>query len=402
MSKPEFLSFSSAELMPQEEVLEVKKSSSSLQIGIPKETCMQEKRVSLTPDSVLLLVSNGHEVLVETGAGEDANYSDADYSEAGAQIVYSPKEVFECNIVLKIEPASSEEIDLLKHKQTLISALQLKTQTKEYFEKLAKKKVTALSFENMEDEDGIVPVVRSMSEIAGNTSILIAAEYLSNANQGKGFLLGGVSGVPPTEVVIIGAGTVGAYAARAALGLGASVKVFDKSLSRLRRLQGMLNNIPIYTCVIQPKILEKALMRCDVAIGAIRSENGRTPCIITDDMVRNMKPGSVIVDVSIDQGGCFESSELTNHEKPVFTKYDVVHYCVPNIASRVSRTASFSLSNILAPVLLNIAEYGGVDEIIAKNEGVRKGLYMYRGTLVNKSIGEWFDLPYTDAHLLFG
>lgn len=402
MSKPEFLSFSSAELMPQEEVLEVKKSSSSLQIGIPKETCMQEKRVSLTPDSVLLLVSNGHEVLVETGAGDDANYSDKDFSEAGAHIAYSQKEVFECDIILKIEPPSYEEIELMKHKQTLISALQLKTQKKEYFEKLAKKKITALSFENMEDEDGIVPVVRSMSEIAGNTSILIAAEYLSNANQGKGFLLGGISGVPPTEVVIIGAGTVGAYAARTALGLGASVKVFDKSISRLRRLQGMLNNMPIYTCVIQPKILEKSLMRCDVAIGAIRSESGRTPCVVTDDMVRNMKPGSVIVDVSIDQGGCFESSELTNHEKPVFTKYDVIHYCVPNIASRVSRTASFSLSNILAPVLLHIGENGGIDEVIAKNEGVRKGLYMYRGTLVNKSIGEWFDLPYTDAHLLFG
>lgn len=382
--------------------MEVKTSKSNLQIGIPKETCMQEKRVSLTPDSVQLLVSNGHEVKVETKAGEDANYSDKDYSEAGAQIAYSTKDIFECDIILKIEPPSAEEIDMMKHKQTLISALQLKTQTKEYFEKLTKKKITALSFENMEDEDGIVPVVRSMSEIAGNTSILIAAEYLSNANNGKGFMLGGVSGVPPTEVVIIGAGTVGAYAARTALGLGASVKVFDKSLSKLRRLQGMLNNIPIYTCVIQPKILEKALMRCDVAIGAIRSENGRTPCVVTDDMVRQMKPGSVIVDVSIDQGGCFESSELTDHDKPIYNKYDIVHYCVPNIASRVSRTASFSLSNILAPTLLSIGEYGGVDEILARSEGVRKGLYMYRGSLTSKSIGEWFNLPYTDAHLLFG
>ncbi len=402
MSKPEFLSFSSSQLLPQEEVLEVKTSSRSLQIGIPKETCMQEKRVSLTPDSVQLLVSNGHEVKVETGAGEDARYSDQDYSEAGAIVAYQQKEIFESDLILKIEPPSAQEIDLMKHKQTLISALQLKTQNKVYFEKLARKKVTALSFENMEDEDGIVPVVRSMSEIAGNTSILIAAEYLSNANNGKGFMLGGVSGVPPTEVVIIGAGTVGAYAARTALGLGASVKVFDKSLSKLRRLQGVLNNAPIYTCVIQPKILEKSLMRCDVAIGAIRSENGRTPCIVTEDMVRNMKPGSVIVDVSIDQGGCFETSELTNHEKPIYSKYDIIHYCVPNIASRVSRTASFSLSNILAPTLLSIGEYGGVDEILGRSVGVRKGLYMYRGTLVNKAIGEWFDLPYTDAHLLFG
>lgn len=401
MSKPGFLTFSSSELMPQEEVLEVKTSKSDLKIGIPKETFFQEKRVPLSPDGVLLLVDHGHEVMVETGAGDGANYSDKDYSEAGAHIVYSADKVYESDIILKVEPPSLKELDMMKHKQTLISALQLKTQTKAYFKKLMEKKITAISFENMEDEDGIVPVVRSMSEIAGNTSILIAAEYLSNANEGKGFMLGGVSGVPPTEIVIIGAGTVGAYAARTALGLGANVKVFDKSLSKLRRLQGMVNNMPIYTCVIQPKILEKALMRCDVAIGAVRSETGRTPCVVTEDMVSKMKPGSVIVDVSIDQGGCFETSELTSHDNPTFKKYDVIHYCVTNIASRVSRTASFSLSNIMAPILLSIGDGGGIDEVLAYNEGVRKGLYVYKGTLVNKPIGEWFDLPYTDAHLLF-
>jgi alanine dehydrogenase len=400
MSKPEFLSFSSKELMPQEEVLEVKRSSKRMQIGIPRETCLQEKRVVLTPDAVLLLTENGHEVLVETKAGHSAHYSDKDYAEAGAKIAYRPKEVFECDVILKVEPPTLEEIGYLKHKQTVISALQLTTQSKEYFKALMAKKATAISFENMEDEDGIIPVMRSMSEIAGNTSVLIAAEYLSNANHGKGFLLGGVSGVPPTEVVIIGAGTVGVYAARTALGLGANVKVFDKSISKLRRLQSTLN-MPIYTCVIQPKILEKALMRCDVAIGAIRAENGRTPCVVTEDMVRNMKPGSVIVDVSIDQGGCFETSELTSHDEPTFTKYDIVHYCVPNIASRVSRTASFSLSNIMAPVLLSISDQGGIDEVLALNKGVRQGLYIYKGNLVNKPIGDWFDLPYTEAHLLF-
>ncbi len=401
MSKPEFLSFSSAELMPQEEVLEVQKSRQQLQIAIPNETCMQEKRVALTPDAVQLLVENGHELIVETGAGESAHYSDSDYSEAGAKIVYSHKEAFEADMILKIEPPSLAEIDLMKQNQTLISALQLKTQKKEYFQKMMKKGVTALSFENMQDDEGTIPIVRSMSEIAGSTSILIAAEYLSNANDGKGYMLGGVSGVPPTEVVIIGAGTVGTFAARTALGLGASVKVFDKSLTKLRRLQSMLNNMPIYTCVIQPKILEKALMRCDVAIGAIRSDSGRTPCVVTDDMVRNMKAGSVIVDVSIDQGGCVESSELTSHDQPVFRKYDVIHYCVPNIASRVSRTASFSISNILAPVLLNIAEKGGIDELLYLNKNVRQGLYLYKGNLTNKPIGEWFDLPYTEGDLLF-
>ena len=401
MSKPGFLSFSSSQLMPQEEVLEVKTAKSDLKIGIPKETSFQEKRVPLTPDGVLLLTDNGHEIVIETGAGEGANYSDKDFSEAGAKIVYSPEDVYENDIILKVEPPSMKELEMMKPRQTLISALQLKVQKKPYFKKLMEKKITAISFENMEDEDGIVPVVRSMSEIAGSTSILIAAEYLSNANNGKGFMLGGVSGVPPTEIVIIGAGTVGTFAARTALGLGANVKVFDKSLSKLRRLQSTLGNLPIYTCVIQPKILEKALMRCDVAIGAIRSEFGRTPCVVTEDMVSKMKAGSVVVDVSIDQGGCFETSELMSHDNPVFNRYDVVHYCVANIASRVSRTASFSLSNIMAPILMSIGEFGGVDAVLHKNTGVRKGLYVCNGTLVNKPIGEWFDLPYTDAHLLF-
>ncbi|MCR9154213.1 MAG: alanine dehydrogenase [Croceimicrobium sp.] len=401
MSKPEFLSFSSSELMPQEEVLEVQKSRQQLQIGIPRETCLQEKRMPLTPDAVQLLCEHGHELIVEADAGQDANYSDTDYSEAGAKIVYSAKEVFEADMIIKVEPPSEKEIEYMKKGQTLISALQLKTRSKEYFKSLMKKGVTALSFENIEDEDGIIPVVRSMSEIAGNTSILIAAEYLSNANNGKGFMLGGVSGVPPTEVVIIGAGTVGTFAARTALGLGASVKVFDRSISKLRRLQAQLNNMPIYTCVIQPKILEKALMRCDVAIGAIRSDTGRTPCVVTEDMVRNMKAGSVIVDVSIDQGGCFETSDLTSHDKPVFKKSDIIHYCVPNIASRVSRTASFSLSNVLAPVLLSIGEAGGIDEMLHLHKHVRKGLYLYKGNLTRKGIGEWFDLPYAEGDLLF-
>lgn len=401
MSKPGFLSFSSRELMPQEEVLEVQRSRKDLSIGIPCETSWQENRIPLTPDGVQLLVEHGHKVKIETDAGKGASYSDSDFSEAGAIIAYDAREIYECDIILKVEPPRLKEIEMMKHQQTLISALQLKTQSEAYFKALMQKKITAISFENMKDEDGIMPVVRSMSEIAGNTSILIAAEYLSNANNGKGFLLGGVSGVPPTEVVIIGAGTVGTFACRTALGLGANVKVFDTSLSKLRRLQSMVSNMPIYTCVIQPKILEKALMRCDVVIGAVRGNGGRTPVVVTKEMVSKMKPGSVIIDVSIDQGGCVETSELTNHKKPVITAYDVIHYCVPNIASRVSRTASFSLNNILGPVLLQIGEHGGIEEILACNQGVRAGLYLYKGTLVNKGIGEYFDLPYADANLLF-
>lgn len=357
--------------------------------------------MALTPEGVHLLVGNGHEVVVETKAGEGARYSDHDFSEAGAKIAYTAQEVFECDIVLKVEPPSMVELDMMKRKQTLISALQLKTCTDEYFKKLMSKRVTAISYENIRDEDGQIPIVRCMSEIAGNASILIAAEYLSNVNNGKGYIMGGVTGVPPTDVVIIGAGTVGTYAARTALGMGAAVKVFDKSLSRLKRLQAEMP-FPVYTCVIQPKILEKALRRCDVAIGAIRSEGGRTPCLVTEEMVENMKEGSVIVDVSIDQGGCFETSELTSHEKPTVTKYGVIHYGVPNIASRVSRTASFSLSNIFSQLLLTFGEEGGVEDSVRFRKEIRSGMYIYNGVLVNKAIGEWFNLPYSDGDLLFG
>ncbi len=400
MSKPKYLSFSSPELMPQEEMLEVGKRSSRLNIGIPKETSLQEKRVGLVPDAVHLLVNNGHEVTVESGAGLPANFSDNDYSEAGAKISYSTDEVFKSDIVLKVAPPSLKEMDYMQPKQTLISALQLKVQNKAYFEKLTKKKISAIAYDYIQDEEGVFPVVRSMSEIAGNTAVLIAAELMSNVNDGKGLMLGGISGVSPTEVVILGAGTVGEYAARAAMGLGASIKMFDSSLNKLRRIQDNLN-ARIFTSIVQPKVLQKALMRADVVIGAIRAE-GRTPCIVTEEMVQNMKAGSVIIDVSIDQGGCIETSELTTHDKPTITKFGIVHYGVPNIASRVARTASFSLSNIFAPILLSIGEEGGVENMLRSKQGVRNGMYIYNGVLTNRSIGDWYGLPNRDINLLFG
>lgn len=400
MTEPNYFSFSSTQLVTQEERLAVGRKKGRLQIGVPRETCMQENRVALTPEGVHLLVSNGHDVVVETKAGEGARYSDVDFSEAGAKIAYSPNEVFECNVVLKVEPPSMDELDMMKQGQLLISALQLKTCTKAFFQKLMKKKVTAISYENIRDEDNQIPIVRCMSEIAGHASILIASEYLSNVNNGKGYVMGGVTGVPPTDVVIIGAGTVGTYAARTAMGMGASVKVFDKSLSRLKRLKADVP-FPVFTCVIQPKILEKALRRCDVAIGAIRSEGGRTPSVVSEDMVRKMKPRSVIVDVSIDQGGCFETSEITSHDEPIIMKHDVIHYGVPNIASRVSRTASFALSNIFSQMLLTFGNEGGVEDVLRFRKEIRSGMYLYNGVLTNQAIGEWFDLPYSDSNLLF-
>lgn len=402
MSKPDILSFLQDDfLMPQPEVLELSTKKQSLFIGIPKERAFQENRVPLVPEAVGLLVSNGHKVHIESEAGMSSSFTDQEYSEAGAKVCYDQKEVYEADIILKIEPPTLEELDHFKHKQTLISALQLKTQTAEYFKKLMEKKVTAVAFDYIKDETEVFPIVRSMSEIAGTSSILIAAELLSTSAGGRGMLMGGIPGVRPTRVVIIGAGTVAEYAARSAMALGASVSIFDNSVSRLRRIQNDLNS-PIATSILQPKVLEKALKRADVAIGALRAQEGRTPCVISDDMVQKMKPKSVIVDVSIDQGGCFETSEVTTHENPTFIKHDVIHYCVPNVASRVAKTASFSLSNIIAPTLMKVGDGGGVQGMLLRSKNIRGGVYVYNGILTNKGIGVWFDLPYKEIRLLLG
>jgi alanine dehydrogenase len=386
-------------LLPQEEMLEVAKRNADLHIGIPKETSFQEKRVSLVPSAVAVLVSNGHNVIVETGAGVNSNYQDKDYSEAGAQIAYNTEQVYKSDLVLKVAPPTFDEIEMMKPKQHLISALQLTVQQKNYFNHLISKKITGLAFDFIKDRSGIYPIVRAMSEIAGNTSILIASEYMSTTNGGRGMMLGGISGVPPTEVVIIGAGTVGEFAARAAVGLGAHVKIFDNSLYRLRRLQNDLG-MRLFTSIIQPRELENALKTADVVIGALRAKEGRTPVVVTEDMVSNMQFGSVIVDISIDQGGCFETSQVTNHANPVFRKYGVTHYCVPNIASRVSQTASKALSNIFTPILLDMGEKGGMENYLRVNAGVRNGVYLYNGILTHKYIGETYNIPYKDLDLL--
>jgi len=386
-------------LLPKEETLEIARKKGSLYIGIPKETSFQERRVALVPDTVSLLVANGHRVKVESKSGDGANFSDNDYSEAGAEIVYDTKEIFHCDLIFKVAPPSEKEVEMMRGDQTLISALQISIQPKKILQELMNKKVTAIAWDYIKDESGVFPVVRTMGEIAGTTAVLVAGNLLNTFNEGKGMMLGGIPGVQPAEVVIIGAGSAGESAARAALGLGASVKVFDNSISRLRRLQNDLG-ARIYTSVIQPKVLEKSLMRADVAIGALRAPLGRTPCVVTENMVSNMKAGSVIVDISIDQGGCFETSKITNHDKPTFQVHDVIHYCVPNIPSSVSRTASFALSNIFSPVLMSMGECGGSKDMIVKNPGFRSGVYIYRGILTSEVLGKVFDLKYKDIELL--
>jgi alanine dehydrogenase len=386
-------------LLPKEEMLEIARKKGSLFIGIPKETSFQERRVALVPEAVTVLVANGHRVRIESKSGEASNFTDNEYSEAGAEICHNPKDIFECDIIFKVAPPSEEEVEMMRGNQTLISALQLSIQPKVILQKLMQKKITAIAWDYIRDEEGVFPVVRTMGEIAGTTSILVAGELLSSFSSGKGIMLGGIAGVTPTEVVVIGAGTVGEFATRAALGLGASVKVFDNSLSRLRRLQ---NNIGtrVHTSVLNPKVLAKSIKRADVIIGALRSPLGRTPCVVSEEMIQSMKSGSVAVDVSIDQGGCFETSRVTNHNEPTYVEYGVVHYCVPNIASRVARTASFALSNIFSPILVEMGDHGGCKELIKSDEGFRGGVYIYNGTLTNEVLGKVFDLKYKNIELL--
>lgn len=382
-----------------EEKLDVKTKGESLLIGIPKENSFNENRIALTPEAVGVLIANGHEVVIETDAGKGSNYSDRDYSEVGARIVYDKKEIFNAHILVKSAPVSDEDCELLKPNTTIISPIHMAIIRKEILEKMMEKKVTAISFENLKDDSGHNPIVRSMSEIAGSAVMLIAGQYLSNANNGKGVLVGGISGIPPTKVIIIGAGIVGEYAARTALAMGASVKIFDNSIYRLKRMQ---NNIGVrmWTSVLEPKILSKQLKTCDVAIGALSGAAGRTPVVVTEEMVSNMRPGSVIVDVSIDHGGCFETSKVTSHENPIFKKYDVIHYCVPNIASGFARTASQAISNVLMPLLIETGEDGGIDNIVWHKMNIRSGIYLFKGSLTNFYLSERFDLKYTDLNLL--
>jgi alanine dehydrogenase len=382
-----------------EETLDVRPRPSSLFIGIPKETSFSENRIALTPEAVGVMVANGHRVLVETKAGQGASYSDKDYSDAGATIAFDKKEVFEVDLLVKSAPVSEGECELLKPNQCIISPIHLAVMKKEILGRMMDKRITALSFENLKDDSGHNPIVRSMSEIAGSAVMLIAGQYLNSANNGKGLLVGGISGIPPTKVIIIGAGIVGEYAARTALAMGASVKIFDNSIYRLKRLQ---NNIGarLWTSVIEPKILSKQLKTCDVAVGALNSAGGRTPLVVSEEMVSQMRPGSVIVDVSVDRGGCFETSEVTTHDQPVFRKFDVIHYCVPNIPSGFARTASQAISNVLMPLLLEMAGEGGIDQIIRHKPNIRAGIYLFKGSLTNFYLSQRFDLKFTDLNLL--
>lgn len=387
------------EYSTQPEMLAVQQKSQKLFIGIPKEASFQENRVALKPASVSMLCGNGHRVVIETQAGEKSGYTDHEYSEAGADIGYSKEQVFKSQVIIKVAPPTMDEIELMQPGQIIISPIHLPTIQPEYIEKLRQKRVIALAMEYIQDAKGSYPFVRALSEIAGTTAMLTAAELLTNTNEGRGVLLGGISGVPPARVVILGGGVVGEYATRTALGLGAEVRVFDNNIYKLMRLQSNIGQ-RLHTSVLNPIHLEEELIKAHVAIGAIHSETGRTPCIVSEDMVSKMRRRSVIIDVSIDQGGCFATSRVTSHDKPTFINYDVIHYCVPNIASKVARTASSAISNIVTPMLLNAEHSGGLAGLFDQRMGLRHGVYIYKGTLTNQHLGQRFQMKSTNIDLL--
>ena len=389
-----FTPFSEAELMPKEEKLEVIKKGKKFSIGIPKETCLNERRTCITPDAVQVLVDHGHEIIIETGAGIGSFFTDLQYADAGAKIVQSPQEAFSQDLVLKVNPPTEEEIDFLKPCTYLVSALQINLRDKNYFLKLAEKKVNAIAFEFIVDEYKQLALVRLIGEIAGTISILYAAELLALSN---GLMLGGITGVRPTEVVVIGAGIVGEFATKSAIGLGASVKVFDNSLSKLRRLHTLVDG-RVPTSIIDPKELAKSLRRADVVIAAMPRLN-MTP-IVTEDMVLKMKKGSVIIDVTIDNGKAIETSELTTMEDPYIVKHDVIHAGLPNLTSKMPRTTTKAISNFFLSYLLNYDEEGGFENMLVKKNEMKDSLYMYKGRHTKKTICDRFDLTYHDINLL--
>lgn len=393
------VNFGNSAFLPKEEHLETKVRFKKISIGIPSDRKDDEKRVALTPEAVNILVESDNEVIVQKGAGSGANYSDKDYTENGASLSDSTARVYSSDVIVKVAPFSEKETEYLKGNQIVISCLNVLKLNEETLARLIRKKVTAIAFEKIRDSNGGLPVIESMSEISGITSILLASDYLSNHHGGKGVMLGGITGVTPTEVIILGANTAGEYAAKAALGLGSQVKIFDSSLQRLRRFEAIMGH-RLQTSVFHPQVLKKALKSADVVIGAIELEDLKPWYYITEDMVRTMKKGSVIIDLSIDRGGCIETTECKTLRDPVYEKHGVIHFSAWNMPSRVARTASIALSNIFAPLLQSLADAGGITQLLKSDHGLRNGVYLYNGMLTNETLGQKFGILSKDLNLL--
>ena len=396
----QFIRFAgSHSLMPQEEKLETALKRNYLKIGIPAERQSDERRIALIPDGVRLLTDHGNQVVVQRGAGKYAQYSDHEYAEAGAMIVDEAQEVYKSDLILKVAPPDEEELSWISKGKTLFSVLQQTSQSRDWFELLLKQKLIALAYEHIQDKSGALPLLRSMSEIIGNLCVVVAAEYLCHPEYGKGQMLGGFPGVAPTEVVIIGSGNVAEFAARGFLGMGCLVKVFDNSMYKLRTLQNNLGQ-RVFTSALQPDLIGDALHTADVVVAAKHTNSGNSPCLISSSMVAEMKARAIIIDVSIDQGGCFETSRPTTHQKPVFQEHGITHYAVPNMASRVPRTASIAFNNFFTPLLLQVAESGGVQAYLQSDRAFAKGVYAFNGKMTNHYIAQLHRLPFHHLELL--
>lgn len=375
-------------------------SATSLKIGLPKEKSIDERRVSITPGGVSVLTANGHEVIIEKNAGIDANFEDQEYTEAGATVAYSDEDLYKkSELIVKVAPPTREELAMMQQNQILISALHLGNTSAEYLSTLMQKGITGIGFEYIKSQDGSFPIVRMMHEITGSLSLQLAAHYLESNTGGQGIMLGGISGVPPATVVILGAGIIAEYAARTALGYGAQVFVLDNDLAQLRRLENSLDR-RILTAMANHQYLTSALSAADVVIGAAMVEGNRAPIWITDTMVESMKTGSVIVDTVMDQGGCISTSHPTTHSNPVFEKNGVIHYCVPNIPANAARTATYALNNVIAPFLLEIGDHSDINDALWSNISLRNGTYVYKKHTTRKTLSTTFNLPYRDIDML--
>jgi alanine dehydrogenase len=386
-------------LMTQEAPVKRRAGRHSLVIGLPAEADPNERRVALTPETVGNLVWRGHQVLVEDGAGAGCGYSNLQYSEMGAYMV-DPSQVYQADVILKINPPQADEIRLMRPKQTLFSFLPWYRLNSDDLREMAALKTTAINFDRVRDGGGAYPIMRMMSEIAGTVAVQTASRYMSLAGNGKGVLLGGVSGVPPTEVVIVGAGTAAEFAARAALGAGALVRVFDYSVSRLQRLQCLLGQ-RLYTSALHPQTLSKALAKADAVVLAARADDRYSDdYLLSEEMVMGMKQGAVIIDLSIAQWQCCASSQLCSLMDPIVIRHKVVHYCVPNITANVPRTASMAISNVMATLLDNLSAQGSAAGWLQGDAGVRGGVYLFNGVLTDAATGELLNLPHQDINLL--
>lgn len=364
-----------------------------MRIGIPQENYKEERRVALTPAGVDALTRLGHTVFIESGAGLGSNFSDEDFIKTGATVVFNQEEVFKLSdMIIKVAPLNEKEVDLLQDNQVLFSFLHLAVGKKNIISELLKKNITAIGYELIE-RDGGLPVLHSMSEIAGQLAIQVSERYLESFNKGgRGILLGGIPGVAPAAVVIIGAGVVGTTAARAALGRGAQVIVLDNDLFRLRKIESEFKK-KITTVMANPYTISRGVKFADVLIGSILIKGEKAPHLVTEDMVKQMKKGAVIVDASIDQGGCIETSRLTSISDPVFISHDVIHYCVPNMPALVSRTASYGLNNAGLEYILNIAENGLANALLG-DTGLSKGVCTYKGFCSNEAIANVFKVEF--------